>query len=415
MAPNWKRTLTIMFFAQMISMIGFSSIFPFLPLYVKSLGTVTGLSVDACIGLVFSGQALSMMIASPIWGALSDRWGRKLMSERALFGGAVIMEMMAFVTSAEQLVALRTFQGLITGTVGAANALVAAAVPRSQAGYAMGLMQVGMGVGLGLGPMIGGAVADAFGYQAAFHITAGLLAVAGAVVLFGVDEQFVKSSSASKNRPGFIGEWLRVLAGSGVWLIYSLRFMNQMGRMMFIPILPMFILLLIDNPGRGNSFTGLVIGLSSAATAVSAVFLGRAGDRFGHRRILIIGFSGCFVSFLLQGWVASGWQLLLLQVLLGIGLGGIIPGISALLACATRHGDEGAVYGLDNSITAGGRAVGPAIGVSISVFLGLRAVFSAAALLYLAAAVLAWVGLKPISKDLTCTTKDIKDERSYRL
>ena len=57
------------FFAQMVAMIGFSSIFPFLPLYIQSLGTVSGLSVELCTGLVFSGQAFSMMIAAPIWGA----------------------------------------------------------------------------------------------------------------------------------------------------------------------------------------------------------------------------------------------------------------------------------------------------------------------------------------------------------
>ncbi len=119
-----------MFFAQMISMVGFSSIFPFLPLYVKSLGTVTSMSTDLCAGLVYSGQAFCMMIASPIWGSLADRWGRKIMVERAMFGGAVIFSMMAFVRSAEELVALRMIQGLITGVMGATNAMVASTVPR---------------------------------------------------------------------------------------------------------------------------------------------------------------------------------------------------------------------------------------------------------------------------------------------
>ena len=156
-----------MAFAQMVSMIGFSSIFPFLPLYVTSLGTTTALSVELCTGLVFSGQAFSMMLASPVWGALSDRWGRKVMVERAMFGGAVVIALMAHVRSAEELVALRILQGLVTGVMGAGNALVAAAVPRTRTGYAMGLMQVAMGLGLGLGPVLGGVVADAFGYPAA--------------------------------------------------------------------------------------------------------------------------------------------------------------------------------------------------------------------------------------------------------
>ena len=204
-----------------------------------------------------------------------------------MFGGAVILAMMAFVRSAEELVVLRAAQGLITGTVGAANALVASTVPRHKAGYAMGLLQVGMGLGLGLGPVIGGAVADAFGYRAAFYVTAALLAMAGIVVFFGVQETFCGSGSTQSKRPGLFSEWLRLLSSPGVVMLFSLRFINQMGRMIFIPILPMFILSLIDSPARVNSLTGLTIGIASAATAVFAVFLGRWGDRTGHRRVLI--------------------------------------------------------------------------------------------------------------------------------
>ena len=391
----WQGTLYIMCFAQMVSMIGFSSIFPFLPLYVKSLGTVTALSLDLCIGLVFSGQAFSMMIASPIWGALADRWGRKLMVERAMFGGAVIMALMAFVHSAEELVALRMVQGLITGVMGATNALVAATVPRGRAGYAMGLMQVAMGVGLGLGPVIGGMVADAYGYQAAFYITAGLLAVAGVVVWAGVEEHFVARESAGREALQFITAWRRVFSSRGVLLAYTLRFINQMGRIVFMPVLPLFVLSLIDAPDKINSFTGIVIGASSAATAIFSVYLGRLGDRSGYRGIVIIGLLATAFLFFLQTVVSAGWQLLGLQVLYGVALGGIVPGISALLAVFSRQGDEGAVYGLDTAITSGARMIGPLLGVGISAWFGVRMVFGTAGLLYLAAALLAVWGLPP--------------------
>lgn len=382
-----------MAFAQMVSMIGFSSIFPFLPLYVSSLGTVSALPVELCAGLVFSGQAFSMMIAAPIWGTLSDRWGRKLMVERAMFGGAVVLAMMAFVRSAEELVALRILQGLITGVMGAGNALVAGIAPRGRTGYAMGLLQVAMGLGLGLGPMIGGLVADVYGYRAAFVITAALLAIAGVVVLWGVDEQFVAVESGRRTSIDFLGAWKRVLACQGVLLIYALRFVNQMGRIIFIPILPLFILSLIDNPARINSFTGFVIGLSSAATAFFSIYLGRLGDRAGHRRTVVIGMLGAAFLLFLQSLVGAGWQLLVLQMFYGMAMGGIVPGISAMLAITTRPGDEGAVYGLDSSITSGARVFGPLLGVAIAAWLGPRAVFGAAALLYLLAGLLAIRGL----------------------
>lgn len=396
----WQRTLYIILFAQMITAIGFSSVFPFLPLYVKSLGAVTRLNIELLAGLVFSGQAFTMMIASPIWGALADRWGRKLMVERAMFGGALVLGMMAFVRSAEELVLLRAIQGLITGTIAAANALVAATVPRERTGYAMGLLQVGMGCGVGIGPVIGGAVADAFGYRAAFYVTGVLLAIGGTIVHFGVEEQFAAPQSIKGNRLGFWAEWRHILSAPGVMMTYSLRFMNQMGRMIFIPILPMFVLGLIANPERVNSFTGLVIGTASAATAIFAVFLGRLGDRVGHRRILIFSFLFCGVFFYLQSLVTAGWQLLVLQALVGVSLGGIVPGIGALLAKYTQRGEEGAVYGLDNAIVSGARALGPMLGVGVAMWLGFRAVFVSAALLYLAAAILsAWGLSRTVSQD----------------
>lgn len=389
----WQRTLFIMAFAQMVSMVGFASIFPFLPLYVTSLGTTTALSVELCTGLVFSGQAFSMMVASPVWGALSDRWGRKLMVARAMFGGAAVIALMAHVRSAEELVALRILQGLVTGVMGAGNALVAAAVPRGRTGYAMGLLQVAMGLGLGLGPVLGGVVADGFGYPAAFTMTAVLLALAGMVVWMGVDEHFVAAAASRQKRIDFLGAWRRVFAARGVRLFYGLRFINQMGRIVFMPVLPLFVLALVEAPARVNSFTGLVIGLSSASTAFFSIYLGRLGDRRGHRPIVVVGLLAAALLFVLHGLVNSGWHLLGLQILYGTALGGIVPGISALLATATRRGDEGAVYGLDNAVTSGARMVGPLLGVGIAAWCGTRAVFGAAALLYLAAGLMAARGL----------------------
>jgi DHA1 family multidrug resistance protein-like MFS transporter len=389
----WKRTLAIMFLAQMITSVGFSSIFPFLPLYVKSLGTVSGVDTEIMAGLVFSGQALAMALASPFWGALADRRGRKMMVERAMFGGALILGLMALVRSSEELLLLRIVQGFVTGTIGAANALVAATVPRTHTGFAMGLMQVALGIGVALGPILGGTVADAVGYRAAFYVTAALLAVSGVVVLVGVREDFVPPRAPEGRRPGFWSEWGRILAAPGVRMTYGLRFMNQMGRMIFVPILPLFALELLAGPERVNSFTGLVVGASAAAAAVFAVYLGRLGDRIGHRPIVVASFAGAGVFFLLQSLVTAGWQLLALQAAVGVFLGGIVPGISVLLARYTRCGDEGAVYGLDNSITSGARALAPMLGVAIAMGLGFRAVFVAAAALYLAGSLLAARGL----------------------
>ena len=303
----WQRTLYIMFIAQLMTAVGYSSIFPFLPLYVQDLGTSTNLSTELLAGLVYSSQAFTMMLASPVWGTLADRYGRKLMVERSLFGGVILLLLMAFVTTAEQLIVLRGIQGLITGTIAAANALVASVVPRKHTGYAMGLMQVGLGAGVALGPLIGGAVADVLGYSEAFYITASLLLLAGLLVLFGVKEDFTPLQENQGKRFNFIAEWRNILSASGVILVYGMRFMSTLGRMMVIPIAPLFIVTLMEDTSRVNTFTGLMIGVSSAATTISAVYLGRLGDRLGQRKVLIVCSLLAALLYLPQSMVTVPW------------------------------------------------------------------------------------------------------------
>ncbi len=392
-STSWKKNLWIIFFAQMTTMIGFSSFFPFLPFYIESIGKVSNLKMEFLVGLVFSSQAFTMMIASPVWGALSDQYGRKLMVVRAMIGGSVIITLMAFARSAEELVLLRAIQGLITGTVGAANALVAASVPKKKIGYAMGVLQVGMGIGVAIGPLIGGVVADMLGYRSAFFVTGATLFISGVTVFLGVTENFKKPKKSKKGSLNFLPEWRHVLKAKGVVTTFCLRFSNQLGRIIFVPILPLFVQSILGEDAKVNTFTGMVVGLSSATMTLSSIYLANLGDRIGHRKIVIAASLSCGVFLALQVYVTSGWHLLVLQAFFGICLGGIVPGISALLSDYTCLGEEGAVYGLDSSITACARTIAPLLGVGISMWLGIGSVFGTAALLYFIAGLIALIKL----------------------
>jgi DHA1 family multidrug resistance protein-like MFS transporter len=371
-----------MFIAQLFSAVGFSILFPFFPLYVAELGTTTGLSLEFWSGMVFSSQAITMTIVSPFWGTVADRYGRKLMVERAMFGGAILLLLMAFVQSAEQLVLLRALQGLITGTVSAANSLVAACAPRERMGYAMGVVQVGQWGGIALGPVIGGTLADAFGYRIPFVVTAGLLLISGILVLFGVQENFDRQAAA-KVRRSFLSEWRHVVTMAGVMPTFGLRFLNALVRSMLVPILALFIVTLMNTTDGVNSMTGIIIGIESGAATLSAVYLGRLGDRIGHRQIIIASALAATIFYIPQIFVTEAWQLLVLQGMTGIAMGGLIAAPSALLAQYTDPGEEGAVYGIDNSVVSGARAIAPLIGAGIAAWLGYRGVFVVAVILML--------------------------------
>jgi DHA1 family multidrug resistance protein-like MFS transporter len=401
-SPAWQRTLYILAFNQLASTAGFSSVFPFLPLYVEELGSTTGLSIEVLAGLVYSGQAFSMMLASPIWGNLADRFGRKLMIQRATFGGTILLLLMAFVRSAEELILLRVIQGLVSGVIAANNALTASVAPRERSGYAMGVLQMSMGVGIAIGPLMGGAIADAFGYRMAFYVTAALLFIAGMVVTLWIREPIRDQTTDRSDRPTFLQEWKSIFLAAGVSSTFVLRFLTQMGRMMVFAILAFFARELLTNEDQINSTVGLMMGITSGAATLSAVYLGKLGDRIGHRKILIASTLMSGLVYLPQAAVTEAWQLVALQGLAGVALGGVIPSIAALLANYTEPGHEGAVYGLDNSINSAGRSVAPLVGGFIAGWFGIRATFTMTAGVFFLTALLAYLLLpKPALRSTT--------------
>ena len=202
-AIHWKRNLAVLSVVQALSTLGFGLVFPFLPLYVKELGTTMGGSLEFWAGMVFSLQAFTMMIASPIWGSVADRNGRKLMLERATLGGALIVTAMGFVQSAEQLALLRALQGAMTGVIAANNALVAAQTPRSRTGFALGVLNMARWAGVAGGPFVGGVLGEYFGFRESFWITGALLAIAGLAVFFWVQEDFFATGTAAMDIDGW--------------------------------------------------------------------------------------------------------------------------------------------------------------------------------------------------------------------
>lgn len=394
---RWQRTLWIIFFAQLVTSMGFSIIYPFLPLYVNELGTNTNLSLSFWAGMVFSSQALTMTISAPIWGAVADRYGRKLMVQRAIFSGVLLLILMGFARSAEELTLLRAIQGLSTGTVAAASALVAAETPRHRMGYSMGVVQLALWLGVAIGPMIGGILADSYGFRAPNFVAAALLFIAGIAVHFGVKEVFNPEHREKNRSKGFVSEWRHVLSMKGVLQTYSIRFMMGLCRSMLIPVIPLYVMMLmmddtftlIPEPFAYfsmafigiSTITGLVVGAESAASTVSGIYFGRLGDRIGHRRVIMICSVIGFVFFFPQAFVNDVWQLLALMFLGGIAVGGLVAAPSALLTHFTERGEEGAVFGLDNSVVAAARAIAPLLGSGIAAIFGLRVAFIVASVL----------------------------------
>ena len=127
-----------------------------------------------------------MAALGPYWGSLADRHGPRLMVGRAMFGGAFVIGAMGLVRSVYGLFGLRVLQGAVTGVQAAITVLVASIVPRQRLGSSVGLLQVATFGGASVGPLLGGIVADRFGFRPAFLVTGALMLLSGVVVFAGV-------------------------------------------------------------------------------------------------------------------------------------------------------------------------------------------------------------------------------------
>jgi DHA1 family multidrug resistance protein-like MFS transporter len=138
------------------------------------------------------------------------------------------------------------------------------------------------------------------------------------------------------------------------------------------------------------SIAGLISGAAAAASAVGALTIGRASDRVGYRKVLILCLAGGAVVYLPHYFVSSPWQLLALQAALGLVISGMLAAYSALLANLTPKGLHGAVYGMDASVGSVANAIGPMLGATVAASTGLRTPFLMAAAAFALASALAW-------------------------
>lgn len=369
---SWKRTFIAAWTAQMISITGFSAVLPFLPFYIRELGVTNDADVMRWAGIVTTAAAATLALFGPVWGMLADRFGRKPMVLRAMFGGAVALLLMAFCQNVHQLVLCRLFQGALTGTVTANLALVASVTPRERAGFALGMMQAAVFVGASLGPLLGGVVADHWGYRAAFYAAAALLVVGGALVKLCVQERFEGRKPGEAAPHGTFGQ---VFAASGflaaVFVLFVIRFADSLAR----PVFPLLIEQIRGNSVGINTVTGSIMAVGGLAAACSAGFLGWFSDAWGHRRMLV-GFS--LITGAVSGlyvFAQTVGHLFVLRFLFGLGAAGMMPAANAIIRRVTADENIGKAYGVTSSIAAVGWSLGPLTGGYVGASLGLRAPF----------------------------------------
>lgn len=393
---NWKVTLAAAWLAQFLCIVGFAAVGPFYPFYIRDLGVTDLDQVTLWAGILSALGAGAMALTAPIWGVLADRHGRKIMVQRATFGGALVLGSMAFVTNVQQLAVLRLLQGTLTGTVSAFMALVATIAPPSQVGFSLGIMQMAVFTGASVGPLVGGLVADRLGYRAVFIVTGALLLVGGLLALAMIRENFVRPQGKRNN--GLLDGARTIARTAPVLGAIGVLAFSSLGSAFPSPVLPLLVESLQSAAARVNTATGLVYGASAVAGALAAVAIGRSVDRRAARGIMLVCGVGAALAYAAQAIAPSYLLLVAANFAMGFCTGGLSISANATLARTAPKDQQGAIYGMSNSLGSVGAALGPMVGAAAATAVGLRAPFGLSAVLF--ALVVVWVSvmLRPQTK-----------------
>lgn len=356
---SWRRNLYAVTAATFIGFTGFTLVMPFLPLYFEQLGLTDVGEIALWSGLSLGATPAVTALMSPLWGRLSDRFGRKIMVQRSLISFVFVMAAMAYVTEPWHVFALRMFQGLFAGYGALALTMAADSAPKEQTAYAIGFVQTAQRLGPALGPVIGGVVAQAVGIRNAFFVTSFFYVIAVIVVTVMYDERGVlkRARASASGRVTFRS----VLAFENLILLMVVIFGLQFVDRSFGPVLPLFVGQLGTSGTQVPLIAGILFSITAATAAVGNNLCGRLLRRVSARRVLTsacaVGAAGV-AAYLLAG---NPWWLTLPTAVFGVAIGIATTAAYTAASSVIPENARGTGFGLLTTASLVGLAVSPIV------------------------------------------------------
>ncbi|WP_270279681.1 multidrug efflux MFS transporter [Vagococcus bubulae] len=380
MKVDWKRNMYIAWIGCFFTGASYSLVMPFISIYIEQLGAPSN-KVEFYAGLSISLTALSAAMVAPLWGNLADRKGRKLMMIRAAAGMTITMGSLAFVPNVFWLLFMRFCNGLLSGYVPNATAMIASQAPRDKNGMALGTLATGAVAGSLIGPSLGGLLAETVGIKNVFLVTGSILFVTTLLTIFFIHEDFepVEKKDMMSTKDVFKSvKQPKVLIG-----LFITTAIIQIGMTSISPILTLYVRQLGGKTDNILFVSGLIVSVAGVSEFFSAPFLGKLGDRIGSQYVLLGGLILSFLFIFPMSLVQSPFQLGVCRFLLGFSTGALMPSVNTLISKITPMNGVGRIFSFNQMFTSLGQVAGPMVGSLVANGLGYRSVFVATSLLIL--------------------------------
>lgn len=348
-----KRNILILFFTLIIILLGFGMVIPIMPFYITHLG-----ASGSAMGALMATYSIMQLIFAPVWGGLSDRFGRKPILMLGVLGNAAAQLLFGLSTELWMLFASRILAGLLSSaTLPTAQAYISDSTSHKNRSSGMGMLGAAMGIGMVLGPGIAGWLAE-FSLSFPYFLASTLSALALGVIWIALPESLPvekRTTGTSQTRGSQLSRmWIALKSPIG--FLFVIGFLLSFGLTNFESIFGLFAL---KRFGYGPSQVGIILTMVGLISAIAqGALTGPVTRRWGESRVIKAALLASAIGFPLM-LAANSY----LTVLLTIGFfvlsnSMLTPAVSSLISKRATTG-QGITLGLSNSFMSLGRSVGP--------------------------------------------------------
>ena len=385
---QWRRNRLAICIASSLVFAGFTFVMPFLPLYVSELGVRQEASIATWSGLLITTSPLIAAFLAPLWGRLADRFGMKIMVERAMVAATLHWALFGFAKSPYQLWLLRAVMGMFGGFGTMSVPLLISTIPRENVGRSVGMLQTVQIVSAGIGPMMGGFLADSIGIRKTCMVSA-CFALVALVMIHRLYLEPSSSEAAERKARSAKLSFRSALALPSFGSMLVIAFFVNLVERSFAPIVPLYVLSLGTKVSHVAKTSGMIISLGLLSEGASATMLGNWLRRVQARKILIMRLIAGALICIPMGLVTASTQLLVLRAALGLLAGGSMVVIYTLGSQMIPEETRATSFSFLASSALLGSALGPTTAGAVT-HLDIRAVFFLNSLILWAILAVTW-------------------------
>lgn len=387
------RQLWVLIAVNFVDMLGFAIILPLLPFYALRLD-----ATPETVGWMIASFSIAQLIASPIWGRVSDRYGRRPALIIGLAASSVAFLVFGLADSLWLLFLSRIVQGAGGGTTGVAQAYVSDTVAPADRARALGWLSAATAAGVMVGPAIGSGAAY-FGLAAPGFIAAALCFL-NAVAAWRWLPESRSAAARAVPRPRkpiwhATYEVLRHPAGKAARLIW----IYGMGMLAFSLLTSILALWLDARFGVTEKTIGWFFVYNGMLSLVlRSLLLGPVVDRIGEMRAMRLGALILAIGLMLYTTAPNLWVLAAMIPLVPIGTALLFPASTSLLSHAIDPSELGTTMGVAQTFAGIARIIAPIAGTIAFQRIGVNAPFLLGGLTMLGVAWVSWRFVRPLPR-----------------